>query len=787
MTAVRRTLPAALVICALGALPAAATAAASARNEGLSPDLAELARPSVRELPHRAQAQLLDLPPTGPGSLIREGGKVLVNVGFESGALGRLGAIEDVGAEIAAASSRYQTVTAAVAPADLRSLAAVPGVDSVTANPAPIVHAAGSCEGGSVISEGVEQLGVPAARQAFGLRGAGVTVGVLSDSYDIATEEAFGGGPILTHADEDIQSDDIPGPAGTCGGQQTGADVLEDGPSSPAGQVHDEGRAMLQIVHDVAPHAKLAFATAFISEISFAENIERLARPVSEGGAGANVIVDDVSWLEEPFFQDGPVANAIAKVVSQGVTYLTAAGNENLISEGHEIASWEAPEFRDAPSCPAAVQLYLVGKGFTPDCMDFNPNEIGVDSGFGLTVKGESEVTVDLQWAEPWYGVSTDLDAFLVSGGQVVAKKEEDNVSETKKPVEWLRWKNAKAAAQEVQLVINRCIGTCNPKADPLAKPRLKFILRGGVTKSEYPVSMEGDVVGPTIFGHSASTTAITLGAVRYSNSAKPETYSSRGPAKHFFAPAAGKSASAPIVEEVIAKPDVVATDCGATTFFAEFAEGAWRFCGTSAAAPHAAGIAALMVQGAAASPLQVREGLEDSALPVGTFGPAAVGAGLIDAKGALEAVAAVPTSEDGPSPTVPPVVEYEPEKEKEKTPTEPPTSPPTTPTSPTPTISINTQPPVETKAAPATVLLTRPKKVVSTYGALARVLFRFGSEPVGASFRCQFDGSPWRACTGTVVRWFGLGPHVIRVEAKAGKLYDLTPVVYRFRVARSR
>jgi hypothetical protein len=775
-----------VLLCALGAAAPGALAAASPEGGALSPDLAELARPAVRDLSHWAQAQALELPPTGPGSLVREGEDVVVNLRFESGAIARLAAIEAAGAEVVAASDRYQMVTAAVPPADLRSLAAIPGIGSVSASPAPIVNAAGSCEGGSAISEGVEQLGVPAAREAFGLRGAGITVGVLSDSYGVATEEAFGTGPIETDAEEDVASNDLPGHASSCSGQQLPVDVLEDGPSSPAGQVHDEGRAMLQIVHDIAPHAKLAFATAFLSELSFAENIERLARPVAEGGAGANVIVDDVSWLEEPFFQDGPIANAIHKVVSEGVTYLTAAGNENLISEGHEIASWEAPEFRDAASCPAAV--VALAKGSTPHCMDFNPGA-GEDNTFGFTVKAKSEVTIDLQWAEPWYGVGTDLDVFLLSGGQVVAKKQEDNVGETKKPVEWLRWKNPESTAQEVQLVINRCVGTCNPKAEPLAMPRLKFDLRGEVTKSEYPVSKEGDVVGPTIAGHAASTSAITVGAVRYSNDSKPETYSSRGPAKHFFAPVSGKTAAAPIAEEVIEKPDVVATDCGATTFFAQFAEGAWRFCGTSAAAPHAAGVAALMVQGSGAGPEGILEGLRDSALPVGSFPATAVGAGLIEAKGALEAVGATATATDGPSVTVPPMVEYQTEVEQhqeEKKTTESPSAPPPT-TGQGSTTATSGPSSLTSRRAPATTLLGRPKKLIRTRGALAWVAFHFGSEPAAAGFRCQFDGSPWRACRATTSRWFGLGAHVVRAEAKAGGVYDPTPVVYRFRVARSR
>src|SRR6202041_1444323 len=110
---------------------------------------------------------------------------------------------------------------------------------------------------------------------------------------------------------------------------------LEEAESGPAGQggcmnygapanlpFGDEGRAMLQIVHDVAPGASLAFYTADDSEADFASGIGKLA------AAGAKVIADDVGYFDEPFYQDGILAQAVDAVEAQGVTYVSAAGND---------------------------------------------------------------------------------------------------------------------------------------------------------------------------------------------------------------------------------------------------------------------------------------------------------------------------------------------------------------------------------------------------------------------------------------------------------------------------
>jgi hypothetical protein len=632
----RASFGALLLICALAPVSALARSGPPGDSE-LSPRLAELARPAVRSLPPVEQAQQLGLAASGPGSLLRNGNRVLVDVRFDRGALAAVEALRSTGASVLAASGRYQTVTVAIAPGSLPGLAGLTGVEGVSEKRSPLLFGAGDtastaalgaeCEGGAVISEGVEQLQVASARSKYGVDGAGVTVGVLSDSYDQATEAADESGPVATHAADDVASSDLPGVGNPCAGEKTAVNVLQDfGP-----EASDEGRGMLQIVHDVAPGADLAFATAFQSELSFAQNIERLAQPVSAGGAGAKVIVDDVAWFEEPFFQDGPIAVAVDKVATDGVSYFSAAGNENLFEGGNEIASWEAPGFRDSSSCPAPLTV--------SHCLDFNPGA-ATDNAFGLTVSPGATLTIDLQWAEPWFGVKTDLDAFLLdAGGEVIAEEDADNVATTQRPVELLQWENNSGVAKVVRLAVNRCSGACNPAASGTATPVVKFALLGnggGVTKTEYPVSTGGDTVGPTIFGHAGASGAVAAAAVPFNNSKQPERYSSRGPVTHYFGPVNGIVPAAALgAPEVIAKPDIAATDCGATTFFASFiaAEDSWRFCGTSAAAPHAAGVAALELDAEpAASVAEVRDAQAGTAVPVGAFGANAVGAGLLDA-----------------------------------------------------------------------------------------------------------------------------------------------------------
>jgi len=158
------------------------------------------------------------------------------------------------------------------------------------------------------ISQGVVSLRADVARKEAGVNGTGVTVGTLSDSFACNPPAFVPGAPTSTRH-EDISNDELP----------SNTLVLSEG---PCGDAIDEGRAMAQIVHDVAPGAHIAFHTAFNSELDFADGIIDLQE------AGADVVVDDVIYFAEPMFMDGMVAQAVDIVAGRGVPYFSSAGNQ---------------------------------------------------------------------------------------------------------------------------------------------------------------------------------------------------------------------------------------------------------------------------------------------------------------------------------------------------------------------------------------------------------------------------------------------------------------------------
>jgi len=207
---------------------------------------------------------------------------------------------------------------------------------------------------GNVTSQGDAAMESDIARITFALDGTGATVGVLSDSFN-----CLGG------AAADIASDDLPA---------AGVTVLDD----TACPGTDEGRAMLQFIHDVAPGAALSFHTAFLGTANFAQGIIDLA------DAGANVIVDDVIYFAEPMFQDGIIAQAVDTVSGAGVVYFSSSGNQSR--ESYE------DDFRGG-------QFVTIGPD-TFEAHDFDPG-VASDIFQKVTIPQGGEILLTLQWDSP--------------------------------------------------------------------------------------------------------------------------------------------------------------------------------------------------------------------------------------------------------------------------------------------------------------------------------------------------------------------------------------------------
>jgi len=265
---------------------------------------------------------------------------------------------------------------------------------------------------------------------------------------------------------------------------------------------------------------------------------------------------------------------------------------------------------------------------------------------------------------------------------------------------------------------------------------------------------------------------------------------------------------------QAIPKPDVIATDCGRTTFFVPTKPptGVFRFCGTSAAAPHAAAVAALARQAnPTLTPAQIQAGLAETARPVGAFGPNAVGGGLVDAHGMLEDVALPPTIRIVNPPKAignnrSPSIGFSANRpvsfacllDGQALPCTSPFTPPDPLAdglhgfavrgedlagkvgfSPLASFTVDT-------VAPRTSFRRHPRKTLRTRRRRAKAVFELVSSEPASQFTCRVDGGLVHFCQDRFVRRFGAGRHMLRATAvdAAGNV-DKTPATFRFKVRR--
>jgi hypothetical protein len=477
----------------------------------------------------------------------------------------------------------------------------------------------GSVTAQSSVVERAQQVNTPNFFTPQGILGAGISVGIISDSYDKTTP----------HASAGIAAGDLPGP-GNPDGYTTPVVVLQDGLSTDT----DEGRGMAEIIHDLAPAAKLCFFAAGQTQAAMAASIRSLR---TSNSTLCDIITDDIYFTDEPFFSDGPIAQAVDDVVTSNVlpgkkvVYFSAAGNDgnyaysstvNRVTSAQGMAAVDNLKFSGAGASPTPPPGTYAG-GFH----NLNP---GGATAIAMTVKTDSSgATVVLQWDDPFDagGVTTDYDllVFNAAGNYIPSKSSTDDNFSTDEPIELTDL----SPNTTYQLVIG-----LSSSAPPAATHLHLGVVSGDTLSGPYITYN-----GTAIFGHATAAHANAVGAYVYSNNPDTvpnynpnavnpppgpyhpalEDFSSTGGNLSFYFDAAGNRLANPDIRQ---KPEFCAADGVDTSFFGSDSDndGFPNFFGTSAAAPTAAGIGALML-GAAGGPGsltsdQMRSKMEQTTFP---------------------------------------------------------------------------------------------------------------------------------------------------------------------------
>ncbi len=354
----------------------------------------------------------------------------------------------------------------------------------------------------------------------------------------------------------------------------------------------DEGTAMLEIIHDIAPDAELYFHAYGGSSDEFKHAVSTLA------DAGCRIICDDLYFFRQPFLEDGDVADHIRHVLKThpDLIYVTVSGN---FASLHYQKPWKPG-------------LYI---GPNQTVHDFGDGSVAIP----ITLLPHDEVIITLQWDDPWGRAVHDYDLFLTDPlkGEVVATSM-NLQEETGEPFEHLVYHNDLNESRRVSLSIVRNGENSTPNI-------LEMFIRNIDARQ-----VESDLVkdpSDSIFGHAAVEDVVTVGSVGIDTPYQISPDSSQGPVTIRIPEPSQRW-----------KPDICAPTnvqvSGAGSFPVPFP-------GTSAAAPHVAGvIAQLMSSFPHLSRNELVPVLYATAFDLGEPGwDSTYGYGLIDAVKAYQAL----------------------------------------------------------------------------------------------------------------------------------------------------
>ena len=460
-------------------------------------------------------------------------------------------------------------VHAAVPVGALDAVAALPWVAAVRPVTKPQTDA------GPVTSEGVALHRADKA-QRLGLTGRGQRVGAMSDG--------------VTSLAESVAKGELP----------ADVQVLDPGDG-------DEGTGMLEIVHDTAPGAKLLFTGTGETLEDHVGGLRALA------AAGAGLITEDLAFDDEPAFQQGLAASTAEALARSGVFFSSSAGN---------LAARHTP------------RVAAVGTGRTPDdvsdaafgtaCGPVPHNTVavagGTDNAFDLRLGQNGLILATLQWSEPraiyptpGQGGFTDVNLYLLdSTGRCLAVSNATQANGVGDTIEQVLYDSTElgTGTHALKLVVD-VAGTSSAVAPPTIDLRWRTAVAGSAA-TDTPSRAGSLNPDSNYLGAATSAGAADAGLSTDPKTVPLETFSAGGPVQVGStttcprgAPGPCTGVAGPRFRTAIA-PTWTAADGVSVSGSGGFPDpsvcpsavtGVCQFFGTSAAAPSATGVAALVRQ----------------------------------------------------------------------------------------------------------------------------------------------------------------------------------------------
>jgi hypothetical protein len=366
---------------------------------------------------------------------------------------------------------------------------------------------------GSVNTEGDDLHRTSNVRSFYGEDGTGINVGIISDG--VTTRSA-------AQSTGDLPSDG------------SGLNVLSAGSG-------DEGTAMLEIVHDMAPGANLFFHDAGMNTVAFNTAIDNLV------AAGCDIICDDVGWITQPFFEDGTIASHVTSAINANdIIYISSCGN--------------------------AGNSHYQGDYFPITASTQHDFSLGGSSGFYLYLNLDpfENVIIVLQWNDQFGASGNDYDLLLfnlTTGNQVTQSWAVQDGDDD--PLEVFSYTAPAGNSDDYAIVVDNFQGAAQTR-------NLEVFIYPGSGASIYTNNINPS---DAIFGHPAVDEAVSVAAADWATPTVVESFSSNGPSTISFPSSTLRQT-----------PKITGVDGVSVTGAGGFPS---SFFGTSAAAPHIAGILA--------------------------------------------------------------------------------------------------------------------------------------------------------------------------------------------------